>query len=83
MRAVFLPKRTTSVLQILDLGVIASLKKRYQQKLSQRAVELIENNHFSSIYRVDLKMAITWVYEVWTRMESSINSNCWRKSMLV
>ena len=64
VRVAFLPKRTTSALQPLDLGVTASLKKPYRKKLSQRAEDLIESNHFSSIYRVDLKVAITWVYEV-------------------
>ena len=59
VRVVFLPKRTISVLQPLDLGVIACFKKHYQQKRSQRAVDLIGNNYFISIYRVDLKMGIT------------------------
>ena len=64
VRIQFLPKRTTSLLQPFELGIIAWLKRRYQLKLFQRAIELIENGYFNNIFCVDLKLAISCVYEI-------------------
>ena len=38
----FLPKRTTSILQPLDLSIIACFQRRFQKKQAQREVDLIE-----------------------------------------
>ncbi len=79
----FLPKRTTSILQPLDLGVIACLKSRYKRKVAQRAVDLIEDGHSEMLYRIDLKLAGIWVQDLWSRIQNEIIYKCWRKSSLV
>ena len=49
----FLTKNTTSILQPLDLGVIACVKKRYKQLTVQRAVEMMYAGHMGNLYNVD------------------------------
>ncbi len=53
----FLPERTTSILQPLDFGVIACIKKHYKQKFSQKAMDLIDERHIQELYSIDLKLA--------------------------
>ncbi len=79
----FLPKRTTSILQPLDLGIIACFKRRFQQKQAHRAVYLIEEGICEGIYRVDMKLAIQWVYNIWFRTHNRIVLNCWLKSGII
>ena len=43
VHVLFLPKNTTSVLQPLEAGVIAAVKKEYRKQFSTRAVDLIES----------------------------------------
>ena len=40
---IYLPANTTSRVQPLDSGVIASLKKRYRNQQLSRAIDLLEN----------------------------------------
>ena len=53
-----LPKCATSILQPLDMGIIASTKKMYQFKLSERAVLLIDDGISEDLYKNDIKQAI-------------------------
>ena len=48
----FLPKNTTSRLQPLDAGIIASVKTRYKHLKIQRAVDLIEQGVFEKNLRL-------------------------------
>ena len=79
----FLPKRTTSILQPMDAGVIASVKKRYIQRQNERAVDRIDRGLFDDPYKLDLNVAITWLYDIWHRLPPAIIRNCWRKTRLV
>ena len=79
----FLPKNTTPILQPMDLGVIAAIKRRYKQKVVEHAVDLIDSGHCEGIYDVDMRTAATWVYEIWDRVENEIVYNCWKKSRIV
>ena len=79
----FLSKRTTAILQPLDIGVIASIKKRYKHKVAQRAVDLIDAGHSEGLHRIDLKLAGLWVYDIWERIQNDIVYNCWLKSTIV
>ena len=79
----FLPKRTTSILQPLDLGVIACVKSRYRQRITQRAADLIDSGISERIYQIDLKRAAIWVTEIWENLQNEIVHNCWSKSTIV
>ena len=76
LRIKFLPKRTTPILQPLDAVVIACIKRRYHRRLCERGIDLVDNGVFENTYQVDLKLAITCIYDIWYRMESIVFRNC-------
>ena len=57
IRIDFLLKNTTSILQPVDLGVIAWIKLRYKQMIVQHAVDLIDGVQSEHLYKVDLRLA--------------------------
>ena len=79
----FLPKRTTSILQPLDAGVIAFVKKRYRRCQLTLAVDLLDLVISLNPYRVDLKVPIDWLYDVWRSLPSKVIRNCWTKTGLL
>lgn len=83
VRIVFLPKNTTSILQPMDQGVIASMKVPYKKKVVKRAVDLTESGVTENLYRIDLRVAATWVNTIWHKMEGEVVAKCWAKSRIV
>ena len=79
----FLPKKTTSILQLLDLGVISVIKRNYRARVAARAVDLVNSGSAGDPYKIDIRMAGAWVYEMWTRVANDTICNCWRKSNIV
>ena len=53
----FLPKNTTPLLQTLDLGMIACIKKSYKSMIAKWAVNLIDSGYIDNPYKVDIRMA--------------------------
>ncbi len=43
VRVVFSPKNTTSILQLLDAGIIAAIKAKYKASQMERPVDLLED----------------------------------------
>ena len=82
VQIIFLPKNTSSVLQPLDAGVIASLKKRYKKWKVSRAVDLLEAGKRENFYGCDVRTPIEVVYDLWSRLDSSIIHNCWKKTSI-
>lgn len=75
----FLPPNTTSRLQPMDAGIIASLKRRYRTLQYNRVLDAldvpgVENN----LYKIDQLTAMRYVQSVWEEMPSSIVANCWK-----
>ncbi len=68
----FLAKRTTSILQPLDLGIIACLKSTYKRKLASPAVDLIKDGYSKMLYRIDLKLSGMWVEDITSRIQIKI-----------
>lgn len=79
----FLPRRTTSVLQPVDAGVIACIKRRCQRKLSEWALDLVKSRIYKFLYKLDHKTGIEWIYSIWSHLENSLIRNCWAKTGLV
>ena len=55
VRVEFLPKNTTTLVQTMNLGVIASIKKQYKQKVVEHASDLIERGKTDNIYNMYMR----------------------------
>ncbi len=82
VRILFLPKRTKSLMQPLDAGVIACIKRKYLRCKIERAVDLIESIVSEKLYDIDLKLAVTWIIDTWNRLQVETIVNCWNKAGL-
>ena len=76
----FLPKNTTSLLQPLDLGMIACIKKRYKSLIAKRVVNLVDSGYIDNLYKVDIRTAGIWIYHICARLQLDVIYNCWTKS---
>ena len=79
----FLPKRTTPFLLPLDAGLIACAKRRFARRQAERAIDLIEHGVVRDLHRIDLKMAIEWIYQVWYQIKDCVFRNCWCKTGII
>ena len=79
----FLPKYTTSILQPMDLGVIACIKKCYQRRLLNRATDLSEASSLKNLCTVNIRLAIQWIYDIKQRIGQRFILDCWHKSGLL
>ena len=71
------------MLQPLDAGLIAYEKRPFARRQVERAIDLIERGVVRDLYRIDLKVAIEWIYEVWYQIEDCVFLNCWRKTGII
>ena len=51
----FLPKNTTPLLQPLDPGMIACIKKHYKSLIAKRVVNLVDSGYTDNPYKVDVR----------------------------
>ena len=72
----FLSKRTTSRLQPMNSGVIATLKRRYRSRLYEPALDFMEGDDTCKLYQVDILRAVKWMYDIWVKVDSPIIHNC-------
>lgn len=81
IRAVFLPPNVTSLIQPMDQGVLASLKKRYRRKLLSSLILTMEedNDLLSKLKKIDLLDVIGWVTQCWDELEPITLVRSWRK----
>lgn len=82
-----LPPNTTAVLQPMDQGIIASLKKRYMKKKTMATLHNFLASRGNSVYTkkkpIDMLSAFTWCADAWEEMPAELISNCWRHSGLI
>lgn len=71
----FLPANTTSRLQPMDAGIIASLKRRYRTLQYNRVLDALDSD--DDIYKIDQLTAMRYVQSVWHAMPIDIIVNCW------
>lgn len=84
VKVVFLPPNTTSMLQPLDAGIIAAIKRRYRSLQCEGALDSIKAGvRTEKIYCVDQLTAMRRVENIWQTMPSSIFFNSWRHTKLV
>ena len=77
VEVIFLPANTTSRLQPMDAGIIASIKQRYKRKQASVALVLEEEDDTFDVYRVNLWTAMNWLSNIWDIVSNSTMYNCW------
>jgi DDE superfamily endonuclease/Tc5 transposase DNA-binding domain len=76
-----LPPNTTSKLQPLDAGIIATFKKHYRRR--QIAWGLDQLDVGENPYKVNQLQAMRWVRMVWNALNPLVIGNCWRHTGLL
>jgi len=73
---VCLPANTTSKLQPMDAGVIASFKRHYRRRQLSHALDLLDAA--KNRYKVDQLTAMKWAVAAWRDVDQSVLANCWK-----
>lgn len=76
----FLPPNTTSVLQLMDQGVIWNLKQMYRKQVLLRIMEMQENHDKSVISLLD---AVNLLNLAWNSVSSKTIHNCFAHCGLI
>lgn len=76
----FLPPNTTSHLQPLDAGIIASFKNRYKQNYCRHMLKLFEEGKDINQEKINVKEAIDYLADAWKNVTEETILNCWKKT---
>ena len=76
----FLLPNTTSHLQPLDAGIIASFKNYYKRKYVHHVLRLFEEGKDINKEKINIKKAIDYVSRVWSYVTEETVQNCWKKT---
>lgn len=79
---IFLPPNTTSKLQPLDQGIIASFKAAYRRNYADYMVKYF-NLHKKAPPKLDILSAIYLTADAWESIPASTIINCWKKSGII
>ena len=78
----FLPPNTTSKLQPLDAGIIASVTTRYRKYQYGRALDCLDASE-SNIYKLDRLTAMRAIQNIWDKLPASVIAKCWNHTGLI
>ena len=76
----FLLPNTTSHLQPLNAGIIASFKNYYKRNYCRHLLELFEEGKDINKEKINIKEAIDYVSEAWGHVTEETVQNCWKKT---
>jgi hypothetical protein len=76
-----LPPNTTSKLQPMDAGIIASFKCHYRKRQLRHALDALDVG--KSPYKINQLQAMQWAREAWFNLDQSVLVNCWRHTTLL
>lgn len=62
---------------------IAFVKRCYELKMAQRAIDIIDSGQIENLYKVDVKEEIIWTNNVYVEINTDIVCNFWVKSGLL
>ncbi|GBC19075.2 tigger transposable element-derived protein 6-like [Rhizophagus irregularis DAOM 181602=DAOM 197198] len=74
----FLPPNTTSHLQPLDAGIIASFKNHYKRNYCRHMLELFEKDINKE--KINIKESIDYLTDAWENVTEETIHNCWIKT---
>jgi hypothetical protein len=77
-----LPKNTTSKLQPLDAGIIASFKRHYRRRQLEYTLDLLDAE-IGNPYKIDQLTAMKWIRGAWSKVDQSVIANCWNHTTLL
>lgn len=80
IEVVFLPPNTTSHLQPLDAGIIASFKNYFKRKFCRHMLDLFEDGKDINKEKINIKEAIDYIAESWDCVTEETVQNCWKKT---
>jgi hypothetical protein len=80
IEVVFLPPNTTSHLQPLDAGIIASFKSHFKRKYCRHMLDLFEDGKDINKEKISIKEAINYIVEAWGCVTEETIQNCWKKT---
>ncbi len=92
IRVCMLPPNTTSSLQPMDAGIIASFKMHYKRRQLSHAVQVIDEltevtkeniSKRKNLYAVDVLTAMQWATEAWEDVTPTTIRNCWSHTGIV
>ncbi|CAB5376416.1 unnamed protein product [Rhizophagus irregularis] len=76
----FLPPNTTSYLQPLDAGIIASFKNHYKRNYCRHMLELFEEGKDINKEKINIKESIDYLTDAWENVIEETIHNCWIKT---
>ncbi|XP_049294140.1 tigger transposable element-derived protein 1-like [Anopheles funestus] len=83
IEVIFLPPRTTCLLQPMDQGIIATLKSYYLRRVFKQAIETIENVPEITLIefwkKFNIFNAIQNISEAWKEVKQETMNGCWKK----
>lgn len=79
IKVMFLPPNTTSLLQPMDQGIIATFKKNYRRELLSNLLLGEERSLPGALKSVSLKDAMYISQNAWSAVRSETISKCWQK----
>ena len=80
-----LPPNATSILQLLDQGIILSIKRRYKAKLAEKYLAFVENKEdvVVQLKQFDVVAATNMIAQAWRETSSIIIKNCFKKASFI
>lgn len=82
VEVLFLPPNTTSKIQTLDAGIIASFKRYHRLHHYQRAIDRFDVGGIADIYKIDQLTAMQWACVAWKEISASTIKNCFQHTGL-
>lgn len=79
IEVIYFPANCTSILQPLDMGIIKCTKSYYRTRLVERIIINIERK-LPDPQSVNVKQACEMIAGSWSKLNSEIIANCWRKA---
>lgn len=83
VKLLYLPPKTSALIQPLDMGVIKAVKDKYREMLSLFILSRLDKKDKLEMKQIKVIHAILWAEEAWENVTTETINNCWKKSGLL